>query len=134
MSLIGADVLHIVRPQSQEVGVEDGRQEFVAVISADQKELKEADIEYEPCGEEFGKRGFKKMQDPKLPSHEEIAEHDLSHLPYRSWCRHYVKGRWRESPHEQSKEKPLMNKMHFDCAFLGKEGQPGKLLSVLVVK
>ena len=121
MSSIGADMLHIVRPQCREVGVEDGWQELGAVASADQKESKEADIEYEPCGQEFGKRDFKKMQDPKLPSHEEIAEHDLSHLPYRSWCRHCVKGRCRESPYEQSNEKPLMNEVHFDYAFLGKE-------------
>ena len=38
VSSIGADVLHIVRPQGLEVGVEDGRQELVAVLSADQKE------------------------------------------------------------------------------------------------
>ena len=98
------------------------------------------EIRCEPCGgemeggKEFGVRTFKKMQDPKAPSPEEIAEHNLSHLPYRSWCRHCVKSRCKENPHERSVEKPNMNEVHFDYAFLGKEGEPGKLLPVLVVK
>jgi hypothetical protein len=28
----------------------------------------------------------KRMADPKKPSAEEVAKHELFHLPYRSWC------------------------------------------------
>ena len=92
------------------------------------------EVQCEPCDEEFGQRRFKRMQGPKLPTPEGITDHDLSHLPYRSWCRHCVKGRCKENPHETNKELTTMNEAHFDFAFLGKEGEPGKLLPMLVVK
>ena len=28
----------------------------------------------------------KRMADPRKPSAKEVAEHELTHLPYRSWC------------------------------------------------
>ena len=52
-------------------------------------------------GEEEGKRSVLKML-VKLPSRAEIEEHELTHLPFRNWCRHCVKGRARK-PHTRSK-------------------------------
>ena len=119
------NVFHVVRP----LGVaREGRE--VVVNNAEEMQ----DFDCEPCRGESGTRMFRKMQDPKAPSPEEIADHNLSHLPYRSWCRHCVRGKCKEMPHYKSKDEPLMNEVHFDFAFLGKEGQPGKLLPVLVVK
>ena len=31
-----------------------------------------------------------KLQNPRLPTQAEIDEHTLTHLPFRSWCRHCV--------------------------------------------
>ena len=45
-----------------------------------------------------------------------------------------MRGRAKESPHDKGKEKPTMNEVHFEYAFLGKEGELGKLLPVLFVK
>ena len=56
----------------------------------------EVDIEGEP-----GDRKTKKMQDPKTPTRTEIEEHNLIHLPFRSWCRHCVRGRGKELPHKR---------------------------------
>ena len=42
---------------------------------------------------------------PKVPSRAEREEHDAWHLPYRSWCKHCVRGRGRNLPHETSKDK-----------------------------
>ena len=44
-------------------------------------------------GNEYGARVAKKMQDPRKPSHAEVDEHMKTHLPYRGWCRHCVRGR-----------------------------------------
>ena len=33
------------------------------------------------------------LRDPGMPSKEERAEHELSHLPFRPWCDACVKGR-----------------------------------------
>ena len=43
-------------------------------------------------GEERGRRMPVKMQDPKLPSPAEEKEHTITHLPYRPWCVHCVRG------------------------------------------
>ena len=50
----------------------------------------QVDTEGEP-----GERKTKKLQEPKMPTRTEIEEHNLTHLPYRSWCRHCVRGRGR---------------------------------------
>ena len=40
-----------------------------------------------------------KMLDPVKPSHTEIDERELTHLPFRNWCRECVHGRGVEMPH-----------------------------------
>ena len=32
------------------------------------------------------------LPQPRLPSREEVQEHELTHIPYRSWCVHRVRG------------------------------------------
>ena len=81
--------------------------------------------------EEAGQRRCVRVQDPKLPSKEEVEEHNLTHLPYRSWCRHCVRGRGKGLPHKRSTEEPVMHEFHFDWAFPGDEGEE-ETLKVLV--
>ena len=45
---------------------------------------------------------------PREPSQEEVDEHNVNHLPYRSWCRHCVRGRGKNQPH-------YTNKKHTRC-------------------
>ena len=35
------------------------------------------------------------------PSAEEVLRHMISHVPYRSWCEHCVRGKAKDSPHFQ---------------------------------
>ena len=58
----------------------------------------------EEDGEEQGKRSVLEMMDPKLPSRAEIEEHELTHLPYRSGCKHCIRGRGKEAPHKKQEE------------------------------
>ena len=44
----------------------------------------------------YGVRKPEKKQDPREPSAEERSEHEKTHLPFRSWCRHCVRGRGKE--------------------------------------
>ena len=37
-------------------------------------------------------RKTEKKQDPREPREEEKLEHEKTHLPFRSWCRHCVMG------------------------------------------
>ena len=43
-------------------------------------------------------RKMKKLVNPRLPSREEVEAHEMTHLPFRNWCPHCVKGRGVESP------------------------------------
>ena len=42
----------------------------------------------------------KLLANPKQPTKQEILEHEATHLPYRSWCRHCVRGRGKSHPHK----------------------------------
>ena len=70
-------------------------------------------------GEEIGLRG---LLDPRLPSEEEVAHHNLTHVPYRNWCPHCVKGRGKDLDHRKSvKESRAVKEFGFDYCFPGDE-------------
>ena len=89
----------------------------------------EVDTEGEP-----GERKAKKMQDPKMPTRTEIEEHNLTHLPFRSWCRHCVRGRGKELTHERVGEQGEMPELHVDMCFLGEEKDPHNTITVMVAR
>ncbi len=53
----------------------------------------------EPCEERVPKTLF----DPLLPTPKEVAAHNLTHCPYRSWCKICVESRGREDAHKSRK-------------------------------
>ena len=48
----------------------------------------------------------KRLNQPIRPSAEAVAEHEITHLPYRSWCPICVKAKGREDPHRRGANKP----------------------------
>ena len=93
----------------------------------------EEEVEAESEGE-AGERKPERMQDPKRPSEAEVKEHELTHLPYRSWCRHCVRGRGKALPHRSLRDEAGMAEIHVDLCFLGEESEPGKTVPVLVAR
>ena len=65
-------------------------------------------------------RDAKIAKDPGAPTSEEVARHNISHWPYRSWCAHCVRGRGRSRQHrvqqEQGRTIPVMAA---DYCFIG---------------
>ena len=61
--------------------------------------MKEQEDGQEDDGEGIDARG---AAVPELPSREEVERHMLTHAPYRSWCRHCVKGKAKGKPHMRS--------------------------------
>ena len=49
-------------------------------------------------------RGPRHVRDVNLPSKAEVERHNLTHLPFRSWCPFCVKGKGKEAPHHRTKE------------------------------
>ena len=43
--------------------------------------------------DEFGEKKIPRKSDPRQLSEQERTEHEMTHLPFRSWCRQCVKGR-----------------------------------------
>ena len=82
----------------------------ITVVGGDQESTREAEErstreaeQAEAGGEE---RKVVKVLDPRQPTDEERRTHNLTHLPYRSWCEHCVKGRGREADHKRLKSQP----------------------------
>ena len=82
---------------------------------------------------EAGARRPERMADPKLPSKAEVEEHQKTHLPFRSWCRHCVRGRGVEEPHRRQTAEVGMPEIHLDFMFMGEEGEERKW-TILVAK
>ena len=65
--------------------------------------------------------------DPIKPTARERAEHNITHYPYRSWCRHCLRGRGASRPHgkrsEEDKEfsKGRVPTISLDHCYMGSE-------------
>ena len=58
-------------------------------------------FEEEISEEALGSKGYNK---PYQPSALEREEHERTHLPYRDWCPHCVRGRAKGDQHRQTKD------------------------------
>ena len=69
------------------------------------------------------------LRDPGDPTPQEVDEHNVTHMPYRAWCRHCVAGRGKEDPHRRVKQEskeagiPVSS---VDYCFFGSEGPGGE--------
>ena len=62
------------------------------------------------------------MKDPAEPSHDERARHELTHVPFRPWCRHCVSGKAADDPHQrrhERREEPEVAKASIDYGSSG---------------
>ena len=55
---------------------------------------------------------------PVLPSESEVEKHELTHLPFRNWCRHCVRAEGKESLHHESSPGGV-SKFATDYMFMG---------------
>ncbi len=44
------------------------------------------------------------MKGPEMPTKAEVEKHNMSHIPYRSWCPHCVRGQGRGRPRRGRQE------------------------------
>ena len=106
-----------------------GDGELVQHRKTDQNKEDVDEDEDEECGV---RRSVKKL-DPREPSKEEREEHEKTHLPFRNWCRHCVRGRGKEEACRDAKRDQDVAEVHLDFMFMGDEGDD-RTLAVLVVK
>ena len=65
------------------------------------------------------------MPTPTTPTRKDKEEHEITHIPYRSWCEHYARGRGRHKSHksrdteENAEEASRVIKIYMDFYFNG---------------
>ena len=71
---------------------------------------------------------------PREPTAAEREEHELTHLPYRAWCRHCVRGRGKSEAHRELDAAAGYTVPHvsFDYCFMGQD--ESKCLPILVCR
>ena len=98
------------------------------------KEPVEQDEEESEELDEGSVRGPRRVRDIKAPSQEEVERHNLTHLPFRNWYSHCVRGRGREAPHHRSMGgQGDLPEISLDVCFPSREGGSGSL-TILVAK
>ena len=97
--------------QSSEGTEEDRDKEEEATEKEEPKGTKEGgqeEHEEEAAGEQEGRpeeaRKAKGTKAFTKPSNDEVDEHMLTHLPFRSWCPHCVRGKSKGKPHKRKDE------------------------------
>ena len=101
------------------------------------RECGEDDADDMEAGEEELK--VKEVRSPGQPSKSEKDHHELTHMPFRSWCKHCVRGKSKESPHrkktaaEMKEVEEGMPTIHVDYCFQSKD-KATKLITTLVMR
>ena len=92
------------------------------------EEVEMEKVESEEDDEVNAGRTSKGQKPPKEPTKAEREEHERTHSPYRSWCKHCVKSRARNSPHRNcTPEEPLeelkVPRVHLGYFFMSREDE-----------
>ena len=85
-------------------------------------------------GEDDEGRPPAQVPTPHQPTTAEREEHEITHTPYRSWCRYCVQGRGRRSPHRSQDPLTRSNgvpKISLDYFFLSEADQEASANPVL---
>ena len=71
-----------------------------------------------------GCRRPKQLKETAEPTEKEVGEHNLTHLPFRTWCAHCIRGKAKNPPHWRQKEsegEKRIPAISADYCFLGSE-------------
>ena len=81
--------------------------------------------------EEIGARNMRRKAAPHEPTADERHEHELTHLSFRSWCRHCIRGRGKEESSQRTKrDEGGIPEVHMDYMFMGEEHEGGSFGNV----
>jgi hypothetical protein len=83
-------------------------------------EMGDLDMLCEPCDDGGEAMLAKRLTDPKKPSQQEIDDHYITHLPFRNWCPHCMRGKAKELDCKKSDgAKGDFPEVHLDYCFPG---------------
>ena len=122
-----------MRPFNQD----EEEQEYNAKAKEQDKEQEEAGGEQEEPGEEQEAHKPRAPRIPSQPTQDQVDEHMLTHLPFRSWCPHCVRGKSKGGAHKrQQQEHKEVPTVVLDYTFMheNQEEREEKGMPILVVK
>ena len=74
---------------------------------------------------------------PKGPTKEEKEKHEATHLPFREWCQHCIRGRGRNKPHKKKAEEKkggnTVSRISMDYFFMSKEEEKASQNPLIVM-
>ena len=81
-------------------------------------------------------RKAKGIKVDERPTQEEVDLHELTHLPFRSWCAHCVKGKAKGLPHHKSDSNSTIPVVSIDYTFMrdGKKEDDESGMPIMVLK
>ena len=131
----------VIRPSFEDLCFKDSLIEDVEEELEGGDEDDDDDVKCDECLGDSGKperidpgedeRLVKRLGDPRLPSKEEVEDHERTHLPYRNWCYHCIRGKGKDLDHRKEvKEERGLSEYSFDYCFPGDEF--GFKLTVLI--
>ena len=97
------------------------------------EEMQPAEINEGDEDQEDEARISKGIRAPETPTQEEVAEHNRTHLPYRSWCKACVFGQGK-NPSHASREKNIsgIRSISWDYMYLKEKRKEGEKRSAIV--
>jgi len=107
--------------------------------AAEEQEVLEMEETSSQEGDEVQEgRMSKGQKPPKEPTKAEREAHGRTHCPYRSWCRHCVKSRARNSPHRNCApadplEEQKVPRVHMDYFFMSREDEKASKNPLIVI-
>jgi hypothetical protein len=84
-----------------------------------------SDADSEREGQEEGRKAVMRRVESR-PSQEEVDEHNVSHIPFRSWCTCCVKGKAVNQGHMRRTSTSEVPIVSIDYAFVNENGEERK--------
>ena len=109
---------------NEQVEQDEGQDEGGAGIEMDEE------LEEIRCGQ-CEKPPIKIAKDPRVPTQREVDDHNVIHLPHRSWRPICIKARGREEPHWRGTEKGSKPTVSVDYKEFGEEADVGDKIKQL---
>ena len=105
-------------------GVNHSEVPFIPVrpLECEVGEVDNEDFEEIECEESVSEEALppEVLRDPGAPTKRELEEHNITHLPFRSWCQHCVAGKAQDRPHKMNKSAQMdkqLPEVVFDYGF-----------------
>ncbi len=76
----------------------------------------------------------KRTADSTNPMKKKLEEHEITHLPCRSWCWACVQGRGKAAPHRRGRQAGSILDLHLDFVSVGSKDEPGEATPCSVVR